>query len=276
MPELPEVETVKRGLEKYCLNKTIHDVIVKHENIIANLSSQDFIEKIKNQTICSFSRKGKFLIIHLDKSNLLVHLRMEGKFKFEKELIDKHSHVIFNFNDGDILIYHDVRKFGKIYYFEKDTDIYANLPLSKLGLEPMEVNDEIYLFEKLKKVNLPIKAALLEQSILAGIGNIYADEICFMAKLHPKQDIFYLDDEDYINIANAAKIVIDKAILAGGTTIRSYTSSLGVTGLFQLQLNVHTKKGEPCPCCGNIVVKTRVAGRGTYLCEKCQKIKIKK
>ena len=271
MPELPEVETVKRGLEKYCLNKTIHDVIVKHENIIANLSSKDFIEKIKNQTICSFSRKGKFLIIHLDKSNLLVHLRMEGKFKFEKELIDKHSHVIFNFNDGDILIYHDVRKFGKIYYFEKDTDIYANLPLNKLGLEPMEVNDEIYLFEKLKKVNLPIKAALLEQSILAGIGNIYADEICFACKISPFKKASELTLLECKQIIKEASRILTEAIELGGSTIKSFQSTHGVDGLFQQKLLVYGRQGNPCCNCNTLIEKTFVKQRGTHYCPNCQK-----
>ena len=118
-----------------------------------------------------------------------------------------------------------------------------------------------------------LKAFLLDQSKIAGIGNIYADEICFLSGLHPKQDIYYLDDADYEKIAVSSKEVIEKAILAGGSTIRSYTSSLGVTGLFQLQLLVHTKAGEPCPVCSNTIIKTRVSGRGTYLCEVCQKNK---
>ena len=151
-------------------------------------------------------------------------------------------------------------------------ELFTTHPLKELGDEANHLTFD-YLKEKMRGKHKDLKAFLLDQSMIAGIGNIYADEICFMANLHPKQDIFYLTDEDYKNIAEAAKVVIDKAILAGGTTIRSYTSSLGVTGLFQLQLLVHTKVNEPCPICSNKIIKTRVGGRGTYLCEVCQKIK---
>lgn len=271
MPELPEVETVKRGLEKYCLNKTIQNVIVKHDNIIANLSSLDFIDKIKNQTIISFSRKGKFIIINLNNGTLLVHLRMEGKFKFEKELIDKHSHVIFNFTDDNVLIYHDVRKFGKIYYFEKETDIYATLPLNKLGLEPMEVNDPVYLFDKFKKVNLPIKAALLEQSILAGIGNIYADEICFACKISPFKKANELSLAECEKIILEASRILKEAIELGGSTIKTFQSTHGVDGLFQQKLLVYGRQGLPCLNCNTLIEKTFIKQRGTHYCPNCQK-----
>jgi formamidopyrimidine-DNA glycosylase len=121
--------------------------------------------------------------------------------------------------------------------------------------------------------HMDLKAFLLNQEYLSGIGNIYADEICYLSNLNPKQDIFYLTDTDYENIVSACKTILDKAIAAGGTTIRSYTSSLGVTGLFQLELLVHTRQNEPCLRCGQTIIKTRVAGRGTYLCPNCQRIK---
>ena len=277
MPELPEVETVRQTLRRNILGKEIAGITVLYERMVVGIGKEEFINKLRGKTLLEIGRKGKYLYFTFsDDVYLISHLRMEGKY-FIKPITDevvKHEHVIFEFSDGVSLRYADVRKFGTMEIKSKE-ELFTTHPLKELGLEANHLTFD-YLKDKMIGKHKDLKAFLLDQSMIAGIGNIYADEICFMAKLHPKQDIFYLEDEDFINIANAAKVVIDKAILAGGTTIRSYTSSLGVTGLFQLQLNVHTKKGEPCPCCGNIIVKTRVAGRGTYLCENCQKIKIKK
>lgn len=271
MPELPEVETVKNGLKNIYCNKIIDNVIVNHNNIIANIDVDLFKDKLTNQTIISFDRQGKFIIVNLSNSKLLIHLRMEGKFKFKKELIDKHSHVIFTFKDESVLIYHDVRKFGKIYYFDKDVDIYTKLPLSKLGKEPFEVKDATYLLEKFKRVKLPIKAALLDQSILAGIGNIYADEICFACKLSPFKIANTLTLKECEEIIKQSCIILNDAIKDGGSTIKTFQSSHGVDGLFQQKLKVYGKENQPCEVCNEIIVKTFIKQRGTHYCPSCQK-----
>lgn len=271
MPELPEVETVKNGLKNIYLNKIIDNVIVNHNNIIANIEVDLFKSKLINQEILSFNRYGKFIIVNLSNSTLLIHLRMEGKFKFQKELIDKYSHVIFTFKDDSVLIYHDVRKFGKIYYFDKDVDIYTQLPLSKLGKEPFEVNDPTYLFEKFKKVKLPIKAALLDQSILAGIGNIYADEICFACKLSPFKVANTLTLNECEQIIKESCIILNEAIKDGGSTIKTFQSSHGVDGLFQQKLKVYGRENQHCEHCNELIVKTFVKQRGTHYCPNCQK-----
>lgn len=271
MPELPEVETVKNGLKKLYCNKTIESVIVNHNNIIANIDVELFKNKLINQTILSFDRYGKFIIVNMSNSTLLIHLRMEGKFKFDNSLLDKHSHVIFNFNDNTTLIYHDVRKFGKIYYFDKQVDIYKELPLSKLGLEPFMVKDASYLLNKFKKVKLPIKAALLDQSILAGIGNIYADEICFSCKISPFKIANTLSLKECEEIIKQSCIVLNEAIKDGGSTIKSFQSSHGVDGLFQQKLKVYGKENQRCEVCNELIVKTFVKQRGTHYCPNCQK-----
>lgn len=271
MPELPEVETVKSGLEKIYLNKTIKNVIIKYNNIIANIDALEFINKLKGQKINSFNRKGKFIIVNLSCSNLLIHLRMEGKFKFKEELIDKHSHVIFEFEDGSVLIYHDVRKFGKIYYYDSDVNIFNVAPLNKLGLEPMEVNDDSYLFNKIKKINKPIKTVLLDQSILAGIGNIYADEICFACKINPLCKASDISYQKSIEIVMHSSVILKEAIKDGGSTIKSFQSSHGVDGLFQQKLKVYGKGNMPCSECGHLIIKTFVNQRGTHYCPNCQK-----
>lgn len=271
MPELPEVETVKNGIKALYCNKVINNVEVRHNNIIANIDVNLFKDKLVNQTILSFDRYGKYIIVNLSNSKLLIHLRMEGKFKFNKELLDKHSHVIFTFKDETVLIYHDVRKFGKIYYFDKDVDIFNESPLNKLGLEPFKVNDATYLLNKFKKVKLPIKAALLDQSILAGIGNIYADEICFACKLSPFKIASTLTLKECEEIIKHSCIVLNEAIKDGGSTIKSFQSSHGVDGLFQQKLKVYGKENQKCEVCNELILKTFIKQRGTHYCPNCQK-----
>ena len=274
MPELPEVETVRQTLRRNILGKQVSGITVLYERMIVGSSVEDFKEKLIGKTLIEIGRLGKYLFFEFsDDIYLISHLRMEGKY-FIKPIGDevvKHEHVLFEFTDGVSLRYADVRKFGTMELKTKE-ELFTTHPLKELGSEANMLTPE-YLKEKMVNKHRDLKAFLLDQSMIAGIGNIYADEICFLSNLHPKQDIYYLEEIDYLNIANAAKEVINNAIKAGGTTIRSYTSSLGVTGLFQLQLNVHTKANAPCPKCSTTIIKTRVAGRGTYLCSNCQKIK---
>ena len=274
MPELPEVETVRQTLRRNILGKTIKDVKVFYERIIQNQNKDEFISLLKDKTLVEINRLGKYLIFEFsDDLYMISHLRMEGKYfiKPATDEIVKHEHIVFIFSDGVSLRFHDVRKFGTMELKNKN-DVYTTHPLLNLGMEATCLTKE-YLYEKGFKKHRDLKAFLLDQSVIAGIGHIYADEICYLANLHPKQDIYCLTITDYERVAESSKKVMEKAILAGGTTIRSYTSSLGVTGLFQLELNVHTKVNMPCPVCSNLIIKTRVAGRGTYICLNCQKIK---
>lgn len=157
------------------------------------------------------------------------------------------------------------------------TQIMKYPALAKLG---KEANDETFteqeLLNKLSKKNIFIKTALLDQEIICGLGNIYVDEVCFMSKLNPFTLTKEITIKDAESILESSRIVLAKAIQAGGTTIRSYTSSLGVTGLFQLELLVHSKENEPCPVCKTPIVKTKVGGRGTYYCPRCQTLPNKK
>lgn len=275
MPELPEVETVRSILEKNILNKTILDINVRYENIIQNETKSDFISKLKNQTFLEMKRKGKYLICVLNDYYLIVHLRMEGKFfLMHNEPLSNHDHIIFKF-ENDELRYNDTRKFGTMHLFERNVDINNINPLLKVGLEPF---DEKFNLEYLKpyfhKSNKPIKTTLLDQSIIAGLGNIYVDEVLFMCGIHPLEKTKILNDNQIQSIIDNSKIVLLKAIKLGGTTIRSFQSSHDITGRFQNQLLVHTKTN--CPNCNRKVTKIRVGGRGTYLCEDCQKLHIDK
>lgn len=276
MPELPEVETVKRTLETKIIDEEIINVELFHLPLIENVEPSQFINKLINQKIRKIERYGKYLIFILDTVSIISHLRMEGKFflKDKEEERNIHEHAIFTFKSGLTLRYHDTRKFGKMALVNttKLDEIMEYKALKKLGPEANSDNlTENYLYEKLTKKKDPIKTALLNQEILAGLGNIYADEVCFLCKLHPLMPCNKLTKTDVLNIIKYSKYVLEGAIKAGGTTIRSYTSSLGVTGRFQLCLHVHTKENEPCENCGSIIKKIFVGGRGTYYCEVCQK-----
>ena len=267
MPELPEVQTVLDTLRYQIKDAKILDINVIYKPIIA--SDLDEFMKLKGQHFRDFKRRGKYLIFIMDDVILLSHLRMEGKYflmDYDKP-IGKHQHVIFKLDNGKELRYNDVRKFGRMEILPLDYDLSK---LKDLGPEPFsdEFNHD-YVKKYLAKQNKAIKEVLLNQSFGAGIGNIYADEICSAIKIMPTTIANKLNDEDIDNLISATREILNEAISAGGTTIRSYTSSLGVSGRFQLSLRVHTLK--KCPYCASEIVKIRVGGRGTYYCPLCQK-----
>ena len=266
MPELPEVETVVRGLREKVVGRIIRKV-----NIYPDVCS--FQEKIKNQKINEINRYGKWIIFVLDNYYLLSHLRMEGKYflKPKGATLEKHEHVSFVLDNDMELRYMDVRKFGKMQLIEKE-NINEIGPFLEMGLEPWDKKlNTLYLKEKFLRKKLPIKSCLLDQRIIVGIGNIYADEILFLSKINPLKEANSLSLEELERIIDNTKLVLEKAIEKGGTTIRSYTSLNGIHGLFQQELYVHSKEGQKCLICGSDILKIKVGGRGTYYCPKCQK-----
>lgn len=273
MPEKPEVITVVKSLIPEIVHKEITGCNIYWNNIIAYPSVDDFKKNIVGQVINDIKTRGKFIVIELDDYSLLVHLRMEGKFFFRKkgDPLNKHEHVELILDDRISFRFHDVRKFGKMYLIKKE-DTYTIPPLSLLGLE---YNDqaltENYLIDKFKNKKLPIKTVLLDQSIITGIGNIYDDEILFMSGISPFRRANEVSLEECHKIIDNTKIVLEKAINLGGTTIKSFTSSEGVHGLFQNELLVHGKGGSECPKCHSTLLKVKINGRGTHYCEKCQK-----
>lgn len=276
MPELPEVETVRQTLRNQILNEEIKEVKVYYAPIIENVSEDCFCKDLCNEKLTDIKRYGKYLIFIFTNYSIIAHLRMEGKFflKSLDEPKEKHEHIFFIFKSGLTLRYHDTRKFGKMALIHSTNidEIMEYPALKKLGPEAnsLDLKPE-YLYNNLIKRNETIKTALLNQEIISGLGNIYVDEVCFLCRLNPKMSCHLITMDDANRIIKACQDVLTKAIAKGGTTIRSYTSSLGVTGRFQLELNVHTKVGCACPVCGSTIIKTVVGGRGTYLCPHCQK-----
>src|SRR5574344_177203 len=269
MPELPEVETVKETLKKQVLNKTIKDVDVYYSKIIEYPGLDEFKKQIKGQKINDILRRGKWLMFKLDDYYLLSHLRMEGRYyiKHDEDILP-HEHVVFHLDDCT-LRYLDTRKFGRMY-LEPIKDVYNMKPLNELGLEPWDEGLTVtYLKNRYRTKRLPIKTVLLDQTIITGIGNIYDDEILFMSHINPYRRVNSLTDTNLKDIITNTRIVLEHAIKLGGTTIRTYESSLGVHGRFQNELLVHGK--EVCPICGDKITKVYINGRGTYYCETCQK-----
>src|SRR5699024_7762864 len=253
MPELPEVETIKRTLKQLVVNKTIADVKVYWGKIIKEPDDVErFKQEIVGQTIREMDRRGKFLLFYLDDYVLVSHLRMEGKYSVheQSEESGKHTHVIFTFTDGKALHYNDVRKFGTMHLYPKGEEM-LHRPLNKLGPEPFDDSFTVkYFKEKLKKTQRVIKAVLLDQSIVTGLGNIYVDETLFKAGIHPLRVANTLTDAEIAAIKKAAVMTLSEAVELGGTTIRSYVNSQGEMGMFQQELFVYGQDGKGCRTCG--------------------------
>ena len=271
MPEIAEVETVRNTLKKRILHKRIVDFKVFYSPIIMN-DEGEVKKKLIGKEFIDIKRIGKWLLFETDTHYLLSHLRMEGKYflKQKGEPIEKHEHVEFVFRDGSDMRYHDTRKFGRMCLVEKEK-LYEFEGIRKQGIEPMDERlSKEYLFDKFMKSKLPMKTLLLDQTIISGLGNIYADEVLFDARISPFKKGCDITIEECERIKVSAKKIIELAIQDGGTTIRSYTSSLGVTGRFQTHLMVHSREGEFCNVCGMKIQKVFVGGRSTYYCRVCQ------
>lgn len=275
MPELPEVETVRKTLEQLVIGKEIKKVTVHWAKIIKEpIEHEQFSDALMGQIIEAIGRRGKFLLFYLTDYVLVSHLRMEGKYGLFSSLepIDKHTHVIFTFTDESQLRYKDVRKFGTMHLFTKGEEM-NKLPLVHLGPEPL--SDEFtatYLKQTLSKTNRTIKAVILDQKTVVGVGNIYVDEALFRAKIHPERKASSLSDEEYERLVVEIRNTLAEAIEQGGSTIRSYVNSQGQIGMFQQQLYVYARAGEICKECNTHIDKIKVAGRGTHICPSCQKL----
>jgi formamidopyrimidine-DNA glycosylase len=267
MPELPEVETVRRTLKNFIIGKEITDIQVHYDKIVSG-DTKTFVTTLTGQTIRDIDRVGKYLIFILDRDAFISHLRMEGKYQLVEasKPHNKHEHLGFHFSDDTELRYQDTRKFGRLELVNKET-YRQNLPLCKLGSEPWDADPKA-IYKKIHKSSLPIKALLLDQSILTGIGNIYANEICFRMKMHPATPGNRLSQKRVAELVTVSKEILEKAIAQGGTTIHSFDAN-GITGLFQVQLQVHLQKN--CPICSGPITKEMLRGRGTYYCKACQK-----
>lgn len=273
MPELPEVETVRKTLDPLLTNHKIVDVRIFLNKIIKSSDVLTFKAKIIGQTIHKIERKAKLLIFVLDDDVLLSHLRMEGKYYYQKQLdpIDwKHVLLVIDLDNGYQLRYHDTRRFGT-FHLQNQKEYQSLKPYTNIGPEPWDSLVTIeYLQQKWKNKKQPVKTALLDQTIISGLGNIYVNEVLFAAKIHPETPVNKLNNQELKAIIDNAIKILTLSIELGGSTIATYTSSLGVKGTFQDYLKVHSRENEPCFTCKNIIQKSKINNRGTYFCSHCQ------
>ena len=275
MPELPEVETVRQGLLKLVKGSTIVGVDVYWDRIISgNIHSEDFASQLVGNRLLDIDRRGKYLLFKFDHWSMISHLRMEGKYEVSdtNEPLTKHTHVVFHLSDGRDLRYLDVRKFGRMTLVPIGEE-FSVTGLKTIGPEPTPEAFELAAFKRnLKQKSRAIKPLLLEQKIVAGLGNIYVDEALFQAEIHPLRPANSLKPKEAKGLHQAIIEVLNKAVLAGGTTIRTYKNALGEAGSFQVELHVYGKTNEPCINCGTPIKKIKVAQRGTHICPTCQKL----
>lgn len=271
MPELPEVETVRRGLNRLVKGKTIQKVEVIYAPMVKT-GVDRFCQDLVGQVIMDVQRRGKYLLIYLTDFVLISHLRMEGKYNFFPKQVptNKHFHAFFTFTDDSTLVYQDVRKFGTMELLQ-EKNLSAYFASRKIGPEPTEEDFHLAEFTaKLARSKKSIKSHLLDQSLVAGLGNIYADEVLFRAQVHPAQVSHSLSANQITALRQATIEVLQLGIEKGGSTIRTYKNALGMDGSMQDYLQVYGKTGQASPCCQEKIVKIQLGGRGTHFCPRCQ------
>ena len=292
MPELPEVETVRRGLEKKLKNFVIKRVEVCRDSTVAYPNDkQEFIIGIQGSTFYKWKRRGKYLIAELKKISgnnnqlkkgvhskkngfLVIHLRMTGYFNLTNKITQpcKHTRVRF-FNDSNELRFIDVRSFGQMWWIQEGlipTNIIKGL--GSLGPEPFSKEFDLnYLNKVISKRTKSIKGVLLDQTIVAGIGNIYADESLYLAGISPFREARTIKESELIKLKESIVDVLKKSIGSGGTTFSDFRDLEGANGNFGLQTNVYRRTGKKCHKCKNLIERHKIAGRSTHLCPRCQK-----
>lgn len=292
MPELPEVETVKLGLKRLIIGRSVKNVVHDWPKGFPN-TKNDVNEYLIGSTVMDVRRRAKVLMIDLSTEySLVIHLKMTGQLVFRGQedfgaghpndsligkLPDKSTRVIITFKDDSRLFFNDQRKFGWMRLIPT-----AEIPnidfMRKVGPEPLDQSFSSNDFVKrlMKRKNSNIKAALLDQTVIAGVGNIYADESLFGAGIHPASIVNAVPKNRLKKLFEELKIVLLLSIEKGGSTDRNYVDALGRRGSYIEFAKVFRKDKQPCPICGREIIKIRVAGRGTHVCAKCQKIYIRK
>lgn len=271
MPELPEVETVVRGLREPLIGRTAVEAWSDWPKTVRGVPADTFTDRVRGQTFRAITRRAKYIICHLDHDLLVVHLKMTGRLyvtdDHAEHEADRWLHFRLQLDSGRQLRFSDARKFGFVA-LTSDFDSLA----PGLGPEPLEDGFTVEDFStRLARRAAPIKAVLLDQTVVAGVGNIYADEALFRARIHPLRPANRLRPEEMAALHDSIRVVLAAGIEEEGASVNWYRKPDGTTGNAQSGFAVYDRQGQPCPNCGTTVVKIRVAQRGTHYCPNCQK-----
>lgn len=272
MPELPEVETTRLGISPHLIGSKITETIIRRHDLRLPITPQ--LSEIAGRTILSITRRSKYLLLHDDAEEItLIHLGMSGSLRIvpQAEPWRKHDHLAFTLSTTLQLRYHDPRRFGLILLLPL-SEIPTHPLLKNLGPEPLgETFTATHLHHTLRHKNTPLKAALMDPKIVVGVGNIYASESLFRARIHPKLPSGKLSKPRATLLVTAIKTVLAESIAQGGTTLRDFLHSDGQPGYFKQRLFVYDRKAQPCRICNTPISHTTLAQRSTYWCKHCQK-----
>ena len=271
MPELPEVETTRRGIAPHIENNTITTVIVRNRNMRWPIP-KGLNSKLKNKKIISVNRRAKYLLVTTEVGTLILHLGMSGSLRIlpVTESVEKHDHFELQFKDGICLRLRDPRRFGAVLW-TKDNPLEHKL-LINLGPEPLnkEFNAGL-LFQQSRKRKTSIKQFIMDAKIVVGVGNIYASEALFLAGINPKRLAGKITKKNSVDLSHAIKKILTQAIKQGGTTLKDFTASDGKPGYFKQKLKVYNRKDEYCVICKKPVKQITLGQRSTFYCSHCQK-----
>ena len=274
MPELPEVETVVRSLRRILINQTITKVQIKPTAFVIP-GRAAFSSLIKDASFKAVRRRGKNILIDLSNDyTLWVHLKMTGHFYYlpPEEPVGRHDHVVFHLSGNDHLLrFNDYRRFGRLRLFPSD-DIMQQKGLAELGPEPLEISPDDFA-RLLKSRRRMIKPALMDQSLIAGLGNIYADETLFLSRLHPQRLTDSISPKKLRELHGNIQAILKKAIRHMGTSVDSFAGVNGRPGGFQKYLQVYGRENQPCVRCGRLIIRKKIAGRSAHFCPACQRCK---
>ncbi|MBF0620570.1 MAG: bifunctional DNA-formamidopyrimidine glycosylase/DNA-(apurinic or apyrimidinic site) lyase [Magnetococcales bacterium] len=271
MPELPEVETVCRGVQNALLNSVIKQVILRRDTLRWPIPTKVLRRTLPGQTLISVNRRAKYLLLGFTSGNLIIHLGMSGVLKVMDGTPDaqRHDHVDFIFDNIRTLRYHDPRRFGAILWTDEAID--SHKLIVSLGPEPLDNPTLGHHFVKMfTNRRVAIKNRIMDSHVVVGVGNIYASEILFRAGIHPEIPAGVLDESACHRLAEATQWVLKSAIAQGGTTLKDYRNSQGKPGYFQQELAVYKRDGQSCNQCGSTIVRTVMSNRATYFCPTCQ------
>jgi formamidopyrimidine-DNA glycosylase len=273
MPELPEVEVIRRGLAPEVVGRRFLGVEVGPNSLRRQSSLEELCRLTCGRKILDLRRRGKYLLFDLEEgATLLIHLGMTGRLLLVRPPYPNlpHTHVIFRMEEDLQLVLQDVRRFGQVLAYPPGVE---PPPLAQVGREPFSPEvTAAWLAEQARGRSRPIKNFLLDGRVVAGIGNIYACEILFAARLHPAAPVSGLSRADWQRVLRETRRILKAAILKGGTTVSDYLNSRGETGLFQLELLAYGREGEPCVRCGTPIARLIQAGRSSFFCPACQKL----